>query len=245
MKSRVFQPRFYRKWVYPKGLFRQEVVVRESDLQILSDKPLDKDFAAKRIKFYRDQIEEYINYKERRFLTSLKPVPVERTACPIVREMAKESRKANVGPMACVAGAIAQFLGQDLLRRGYRELIIENGGDIFLKVSRPIKVGLYCGRGKKFNQLALKIKPRHAALGIGCSSGTLGHSLSFGCADSVVIFAKNAILADGVATAVANRIRKRSDLARALDYARSIRGVSAGLAVLKNGLAGWGSLEFA
>jgi len=245
MKTPKYQKRFYRNWVYAKNLYKEEIIVKETDLQILTDKPLDKVFALRKVKFYRDKIEEYINYKDRRFLTSLKPIEVESTAHKIVKEMANQAKKANVGPMAAVAGAIAQFLGRDLLHRGYRDVIVENGGDIFLKVSKPIKVGLYSGGAKILNRLSLKIKPRDTPLGICASSGTVGHSLSFGCADSAVILSKNPILADAVATACANRIHGKRDLNKAIDFVRSIKGIRGAVIVLKNNLASWGSLEFA
>lgn len=244
MKTSKYQKRFYRNWVYGGNLYKEEIIVKESDLQILTDKPLDKDFALKKVKFYRDKIEEYINYKDRRFLTSLKPIAVEPTAHRIIQEMAKEAKKANVGPMAAVAGAIAQYLGKDLLRKGYQDVIIENGGDIFLKVNKPIKVGLYSGRAKILNKISLKIKPQDTPLGICTSSGTVGHSLSFGCADSVVILSKSASLSDAVATATANRVQGKGDLDKAIDFARSIKGICGAVIILKNNLASWGELEF-
>jgi hypothetical protein len=244
MKTPKYQKRFYRDWVYSKNLFKEEVIIKETDLQILTDKPLDKDFVVKRVKFYRHKIEDYINYKDRRFLTALKPIPVDILAHSIIKEMAKQAKKANVGPMASVAGAIAQFLGKDLLRKGYKDVIIENGGDVFLKVTKPVKVGLYSGRAKILNKISLKIKPQDTPLGICASSGTIGHSLSFGCADSVVILSKNASLADAVATASANRVQKKDDLNSAIDFARSIKGIRGAVIILKNNLASWGKLGF-
>jgi hypothetical protein len=244
MKTSKYQKRFYRNWVYPKNLYKEELVVKETDLQILTDKPLDKDFVLKKVRFYRDKIEDYINYKDRRFLTSLKPIVVELTAHRIVREMARQAKKANVGPMACVAGAIAQFLGGDLLRCGYRDVIIENGGDIFLKVSKPIRIGLYSGKKKIFNKISLNIKPQDTPLGICTSSGTVGHSLSFGCADSVVIVSKNPSLADAVATACANLIQKTSDLEKAISFARCVKGICGAVVIMKKKMASWGNIEF-
>jgi ApbE superfamily uncharacterized protein (UPF0280 family) len=244
MKSPKYKRRFYRDWVYPKGLCRKKVIVRETDLDILSDKSIDAEFVRERIKIYRRQIEHYIS-RDERFLTSLKPLTVESIAAPIVKEMAKQSRKANVGPMACVAGAIAQYVGKDILRRGAKSVIIENGGDIFLKVSHPVKVGIYAGRSKLSGKLNLRIFPRQTPAGICTSSGTTGHSLSFGSADSVVIIAGNAALADAVATATANRVQSKSDLEKAIKFAASVKGVAGAVAILKNNLASWGRVEFA
>ncbi|MFH0855636.1 MAG: UPF0280 family protein [Candidatus Omnitrophota bacterium] len=235
--------RFYRDWARAKGLYSLHLAAKETDLQIFTDKPVKAEFIEERIRAYRWEIENYIN-KDHRFLTSLKPIPVELNAAPIVKDMASQAGKANVGPMSTVAGAIAEFLGKDLLGAGYKEVIVENGGDIFLKSRKIRKIGVYVGRSKMWNKLQLEIKPKDTPLGICTSSGTMGHSLSFGCADSVVIISKSASLADSVATATANRINSKEDLQRALDFARSVKGVSGVVIILKNNLITWGKVEF-
>ncbi len=242
MKTAKYQNRFYRDWVYPKDLFQERIAVQETDLQILTDKPLDKGFVINKIKVYRHQIEKYIT-KDERFLNSLKPISVDLKAPSVVREMAKAAKKVNVGPMAAVAGAIAQFLGVSLLKKGYKDVIIENGGDIFLKITRPIKVGVYSGRSRFSKNISLKIKPKSSAIGICASSGTIGHSLSFGCADSVVILSSSAILSDAVATAAGNLILSPKDLPSGIAFCRGIKGISGALIILKNKLACWGDIE--
>ncbi len=242
MKTDKYQRRFYREWIKTQNLHIAHVCVKETDLQILTDKTVNKDFVKARINLYRRQIEDYIS-KDRRFLTSLKPIAVELNAPLIAKEMSRQAKKADVGPMAAVAGAIAQFLGRDLLRRGFKEIIIENGGDIFLKINKVRTIGIYAGRSKLTQRLFLKINPKDTPIGICTSSGTVGHSLSFGCADSVVILSKNATLADAMATATANRVNSQDDLQKAIDFARSIRGISGVAVIFKNNLACWGKVE--
>ncbi|MFA5118680.1 MAG: UPF0280 family protein [Candidatus Omnitrophota bacterium] len=244
MKSNKYQKRFYREWVKAEGLCKTEVIVRETDLHILTDKPVDRAFIEGKVLYYRRQIESYIQ-KDRRFLTSLTPLAVETRSPAIVRDMGRAARRANVGPMAAVAGAIAKFLGQCLLRRGYRDVIIENGGDIFLKTTRARILGIYAGDSLVSAKLFLKVKPQGRPIGICASTGTFGHSLSFGCADSVVIIAADASFADAVATAVANRVHAKKDLPAAVGFARSFKGVSGVVVVLGNSFASWGNVEFA
>jgi ApbE superfamily uncharacterized protein (UPF0280 family) len=243
MKSDKYQRRFYRDWAKQRDLHLTHIIDRETDLQILTNKRIDKDFLKERIRHYRWDIENYID-KDRRFLTALKPTEVELNAPAIVKEMAQAAKKANVGPMAAVAGAVAEFLGRDLLKRGYRDVIVENGGDIFLKTTKTRRIGIYAGKSKLWNKLKLKIKPKDTPMGICTSSGTIGHSLSFGCADSVIILSKIASLADAAATATANRINSKEDLQGALDFARSIRGILGVVVILKNNLISWGKVEF-
>jgi len=243
MKTNKYQRRFYRDWVEEKDLYLTRVAVKETDLQILTDKPIDEDFVKARVNTYRRGIEGYIA-KDRRFLTSLKPIEIELTAPLIVKKMSAAAKLANVGPMAAVAGAVAEFLGRDLLRRGYKDVIIENGGDIFLKTTKTCVIGIYTGRSKLWNKLKLKIKPQDTPIGICTSSGTLGHSLSFGCADCVVILSKNTSLADAIATATANRVKSPKDLQKAVDFAKSIKGTSGVIIIIKDHLISWGKVEF-
>jgi len=216
---------------------------KETDLQVLTDKPIDKNFLKEKIRMYRFDIENYIN-RDQRFLTALKPIEVELNAAKIIKEMARQAKKAGVGPMAAVAGSIAQFLGKELLRQGYKDVIIENGGDIFLKTSKVRTIRIYTGKSKLWNRITLKIRPRSTPLGICASSGTIGHSLSFGCADSVVILSKDVSLADAVATATANRVNSKEDLDAAVVFARAIKGVRGIMIILGNNLTSWGEIEF-
>jgi uncharacterized protein len=243
MKSAKYQRRFYRDWRGSRDLFSQLIAAKESDLEIFTNKPLDKSFVEERLRSYRNDIENYID-KDRRFLTALKPLEVELGVSKIVREMSECSRKAGVGPMAAVAGAIAQFLGSDLLLRGYKDVIVENGGDIFLKTTKTRLVGIYAGKSKVWNRLKLKISPSDTPLGICTSSGTLGHSLSFGLADSVTILSKSASLSDAVATATCNRVRSKEDLNNALEFARKVPGVIGAVILIKNNMLSWGKIKF-
>jgi len=243
MKTDQYQRRFYRDWVKAKDLHFSYVTFKETDLQVLTDKPLDKKFVQERIRLYRWDIENYIT-KDHRFITALKPMEVDLSAPAIIKEMNEAARLANVGPMAAVAGAIAQFLGRDLLKNGYKDVIIENGGDIFLASRKSRVVRIYTGLPKIWKNLSIKIAPRSMPLGICASSGSVGHSLSFGCADSVVILSKSASLADAVATATTNRVQSKEDLENALRFARSVKGVKGVVIILKDNLVSWGEVRF-
>lgn len=243
MKTSKYQRRFYRDWVKDKKLHITQIIAKETDIRITADKEIDRHFVEERVGSYRWDIERYIE-RDHRFLTSLRPLSVELNSPSIIKEMADKSKEANVGPMSTVAGAICEFLGRDLLKKGYKDVIIENGGDIFLKTRKVRLVGIYSGRSKLWNNLCLKIRPKETPLGICTSSGTIGHSLSFGQADSVVILSKSVSLADAVATATCNRINFKQDLQKALDFARKIKGILGVVIILKNNLVSWGKIEF-
>jgi len=239
-----YQKRFYRDVCKPADLCQIRVVVRETDVQIMTERPVDKGLCERKLEELHRQIQSYIS-RDPRFLTALRPLPVERSAAPIIKQMSIAARRAGVGPMAAVAGAVAQSLGRELLRRNYREVIIENGGDIFLKTARPRLIGIYAGSSGVFNRLFLKPSPADTPLGICTSSGTVGHSLSFGLADAAVVISNDAALADAVATATANLVRSRQDLEKAVAFTRSVKGVSGAVVIIKKQLVSWGNITFA
>lgn len=237
------EERWYRQWVKTGNLIKTHIAVEETDLFILSPTRLDSKFIRERIYCLRQDIKDYIS-KDRRFAVSLKPLVVELNAAPIIKLMAEASRVANVGPMAAVAGSIAQLLAEDLLNKGYSEVIIENGGDIFLSKQKKNRlVAIFSGEPKFSGKINLLIKPIRTPCGICTSSATFGHSISFGNADSAVILAKDAALADAVATASCNLVRTRDDLKKAIKFAKSISGVLGVLIILGDNLASWGEIK--
>jgi ApbE superfamily uncharacterized protein (UPF0280 family) len=235
-----YRERSYRKRVRSIGLITFEVGVKETDLLVSACKKLEKEtrdlvFAS------RHQIESYIEGHPD-FLTALEPYPQDPFAPPLVREMVECTRQLGVGPMASVAGAIAQFVGIGLLRWS-TEVIVENGGDIFLKAERPMTVSLFAGRSPLSEKLGLLISPGQTPLGICTSSGSVGHSLSMGKADAACVLAPSATLADGAATALGNKIQGRKDLDRIAEWASAMKGVTGVLVILGDAMATWGQIE--
>ena len=189
----------------------------------------------------RHQLETYIRVHPD-FLHALLPIKEDPYAPPMVREMIRAARKAGVGPMAAVAGAIAQEVGEGLLNVT-DQVIVENGGDIFLKAGRPLTVSIFAGRSPLSNRLGLMIPTHRMPLGICSSSGTIGHSLSRGIADAVCVVSASTPLADSTATAVGNRIKRRGDLEGVAGWAGQIEGILGGVAIVNDAMATWGDIE--
>lgn len=160
--------------------------------------------AAEEVCYQRIILEDYIS-KDPIFLRTLKPYYVPESAPEIVKKMAEASARAGVGPMASVAGAIAYFAVRAMVDKGARYAIFENGGDIAIFTEEPVVIGLYSG--EKIKNLGFKIEPRPSIVGLCTSSGKMGHSLSFGQADSVTVISEDPILADAIATAAGNWIK--------------------------------------
>ena len=165
----------------------------------------------------RNTLDQYIA-KNPQFQKSLAPVSVESSTPAIVREMAAAASVANVGPMAAVAGAFSQHVGR-LLRKKFElnEIVVENGGDIYLYIQDDIVMSIFAGQSPLSEKVGVHIPATYKELGICTSSGTVGHSLSFGKADAVAIACYNTTLADAYATSVANQIQTPDDIEPVLD----------------------------
>lgn len=144
--------------------------------------------------------------------------------------------------MAAVAGAIAEFVGRGLLELT-DQVIVENGGDIFLKASREATVAVFAGKSPLSYRIGIRVHPERMPLGICTSSGTVGHSYSMGVADAGCVLSPSAAFADGAATALCNRIRGKRDLARVAEWAGSVRGIMGCLVVLGEHMTAWGDVE--
>ena len=236
----MYEERTYRNLVKTDDLVTFEVIVKETDLLISAEKDISRE-ARESVLRYRHQIETYIEGNPQ-FQRSLSPLLDDPYAPGIIREMIRTSQTAQVGPMAAVAGAMAESVSRDLLELS-QEVIVENGGDIYLATSRERTIGIYAGTSPLSLKLGILIEPEDSPLGICTSSGTVGHSLSFGKADAVCILSKSAALADAAATAVGNRVREGKDIDRGLEKGKEIEGVLGTLIIVGEKIGVWGNIR--
>ena len=236
----AYQKRSYRHSVHTKDLKSFQVVVSETDLWVCAESDFKKK-VRDLVFMFRHQIETYIGLHPE-FLTSLLPLSDDPYAPPIVRDMIQSTVKACVGPMASVAGAMAQWVGKALFDLS-EQVIIENGGDIFLTAKRPATVSIFAGGSPLSGKFGLIIPERQMPLGICSSSATVGHSLSRGITDVVCLLSKSTTLADAAATALGNRVMKSADLEHAAHWAEQIGGILGGVVIVKDTMASWGDIE--
>jgi hypothetical protein len=236
----MYEPRTYRHWIKDKDLVSFTAVVKETDLHIRAQSNL-KSNALRSIKKHRKPLEEYIE-RHPLFLHSLEPFTVEDNAPDIVKDMANAAHIAGVGPMAAVAGSMAEAVGKDLLAYS-PEVIIENGGDIFMKSLKKRLIGIYAGNSPFTGKIALEVDSDDTPLGICTSSGTVGPSLSLGVADAVIVLSHSAALSDAVATAIGNHIMSAEDIAIEIERAGVLYGLR-GLVIIKDDKIGlWGKVK--
>lgn len=234
-----YQERAYRRWIIT-DLHTFRVSVGESDLMISAERPLVRP-AERALRRVRRQLEEYLT-EDREFEKALKPQRARAGAPQIVVQMAAAAEICGVGPMAAVAGAVAETVGRALLRES-NQVIVENGGDVFLCSAEPRLAAIYAGSSPLSGKLGVRITRTDRPLGLCTSSGTVGHSLSFGRADAAVVLAEAAALADAAATALGNRIQTADDIEPSLAWLKGIDEVLGGAVVVGRHVGAWGEIE--
>jgi len=234
------EEKVYRNRVDAGELASFQVRVKETDLLIHADTDLAST-ARDALLRYRGYLEAYIGLNPQ-FQHVLAPWKAEGPLPYIVREMVRAAKAAGVGPMAAVAGAISEQVGSELLKAS-QQVIVENGGDVFIHTQAPVVVGIYAGRSPLSMRIGLRIDPGGKPMGVCTSSGTVGHSMSFGKADAVCVTSRSCALADAAATAIGNRVGSKSDIANAVEFGKAIAGIDGLLIIVGNQIGLWGGLE--
>ncbi|MDL2269149.1 UPF0280 family protein [Desulfosarcina sp. OttesenSCG-928-A07] len=245
MKTRQPSPSDYRERTYRDqidvpDLVSFEVVCQETNLMIQAQRPLDAEALSATLSC-RGEIEAYIRQFPA-FATTLVPWPKTDFAPPIVRRMVDAARLAGVGPMAAVAGAISEYVGRTLLCLS-DQVVVENGGDLFVKTNGPLVAALFAGISPFSMKMGIRVEDTKNGLGICTSSGTVGHSLSCGRADAVCVVSESGALSDAAATAIGNQIHSPADIDAVIRYGRQIDGVLGIIVVMETHVGAWGAVE--
>lgn len=258
----MFENRNYRSRSKREGLIPFTVTVKETDLHIQAESDLSG-IALRKVLELRGFVEEYIELHPE-FKTSFVPLePVIPVIPHLITDMINAGKKAGVGPMAAIAGAIAEHTGRELMKYS-SEVIVENGGDIFFKSNSDTVFSIFAGKSPLSMKIGARISPRkldldsgrqnidkenndtqieNRAMALCTSSGTVGHSISFGKADSATVIAQSCALADAAATALGNMVKQDSDIEKAIQAGQKIAGVE-GIIIIKGKLLGaWGAIE--
>lgn len=210
------EPRFYRNGMGMDRFYSFIIAYKDSDIWIGIDKQSYcneiAEFAHKKLIETRNILEAYI-LQHPEFESSYSPITLQLNAPQIVVEMAKASEKANTGPMAAVAGAISEYIAKAIKQTfDIEEIVIENGGDLFLGLRKNLVLSVYAGESPLSEKIGIEIPAMETPLGVCTSAGTVGPSFSFGKADAVMVACKNTALADAFATAIGNRVKTAADI---------------------------------
>ena len=208
---------------------------KESDISIISDSKRAISKAKENFYFHRRNLDIYIA-KNIDFVNTFSPIKVN-TEFEIINLMAEVAEICDVGPMASVAGALADLMLESMKLRKINQVVesspckvalVENGGEIAVDSEEPIKIALYAGENELNLNLGFMINKKDCPLGIGTSSATVGHAISLGQADAVTVFAKNSALADAAATKICNSVKDpdiEKSIKKGLDVANDIEGI--------------------
>ncbi len=236
----MFENRTYRKQHKKNGLVSFDVTVKETNLNIQAESDLSRE-AIKSVLNCRNYIETYIKLNPE-FATSLIPVQELSPSPKIISDMINAARLANVGPMASVAGTVAEYTGKALLNFS-SEVLVENGGDIFVKSKTETIFSIYAENSPFNLTTGILVGKKNESYGMCTSSGTLGHSKSFGKADAATVLSDSCPLADAVATRLGNMVNTPKDIKTAIDKGKAIPGVQ-GIVIIKGENIGlWGDLK--
>lgn len=211
------------------------VCCQESDLFIGVDResytPSMETFVLESLRSLRNTMERYIA-RDAQYARSITPYQPAHNAPEILRHMADVAAKAGIGPMGAIAGAVAEEIGSSLRKKfNVQELIVENGGDIYTELINGIDVPVFAGDSPLSEIVGISIGEGKYHLGICTSSGTVGHSFSFGKADAVMIVCEDAALADSYATAFANRIQTKADVASTIELIKEIPEITGAICI--------------
>ena len=219
---------------------RKHFEIGETAVTIVADDPY-LETAQESIFRSREILQRFIG-RDPFFQTTLEPYPCPADAPPLVTRMCSAALKAGVGPMAAVAGAIAERAVLDMQAAGATQAVVDNGGDIALLLDRETTVGLYAGEQVK--GIGFACQPRNGVFGICTSSATIGPSISFGVSDAATVLAADVTLADACATRLGNLLTSDRDevMRSALDNVCSIPGIEGALAVVGEKIAMKGRL---
>lgn len=241
MTSKHYEERYYRTYIASEKSKSFNITIFESDLQIYTDGQLQVALEEE-LKMIRDTIEGYTK-KNPDFVESLVPIALESDDPLIINHMKKASKKLGVGPMATVAGAVAHYLGEKYYQNT-NELIIENGGDLYVYSTEHKTILLHGGADATVKNLSIKIDKTQLPIGVCTSSGKVGHSLSLGNCDAVTVLAKDTLVADAAATAFGNLLKTKADINSVLQYSKTFKDISGVIAIVDDQMGAWGAFEF-
>lgn len=219
---------------------REHYQLRETIATIFAYEQGHIEAAKESISEQRNLLEKFI-HADPFFMLTLDLYELKANDAPdIVRQMIKTSAVFGIGPMSAVAGVIAKLAVEAMIEAGALYAIVDNGGDISILNDQTVLVGIYAGTSP-IKDLALEVPPRNKPLGICTSSGTVGPSISFGCADAALIVSKDPALADAAATALGNVVQPEGSLEKCFK-AIDKPGIDGALVIRGEEMAVWGEL---
>lgn len=222
----------------PLPKIHKHFVIKESDVTVISESELFIKIAKETLLRERLIIEETIR-KYPEFQKSFDPY-FTKDPPEVIKRMEDAAEICDVGPMAAVAGVLADLMSENMKKNAAKIAVVENGGEIMVNSLEDINIALYSMTTALKAQIGFVFKGEDEKIGIGTSSGTFGHGISLGKADTVTVFAIDAGIGDAAATRVANEVNGEDiekSIGKALEVADSLEYVT-GTFITRGNLVG-------
>jgi len=221
-------------------LIKEQFQLKETIITITAENNYYIEIAKKEIQRSRKEIEGFIQ-KNSFFIDTLKPYTSHEEDPEIIKKMCKSSKKLNVGPMATVAGVIAEYAVKAMISKGSKHAIVDNGGDIAIFSNKPVNIGIYTGN-QSTNNFSFKISPKSEIIGVCTSSANVGPSLSFGNTDAVTVISHDVAIADAAATALGNYVNVGHDIRNGFRIIHSFDEIIGSIIIIGDKIGLWGNI---
>jgi ApbE superfamily uncharacterized protein (UPF0280 family) len=224
---------------------KEELHIRETHLKIIAD-TFDLEGVKQFVIRQRTLLEDFIK-TDPFFQTTYEVYPSPERAPEIVKLLCGASVLSGIGPMSAVAGTFSYLTARYILEEQSASwVVVENGGDIAIKINEPYTLGIYAGEESPVKDMGFKLEPRDNIFGICTSSGTVGPSVSLGVSDAATVISDDVPLADSCATLLGNQVQTRSpsqeDMDGYFDCIKNIENLDGALIVVEDKIALYGKL---
>jgi len=224
--------------------YSEKFQLMESDCTVISDIEEGISLAKKKLKddleFLHSFVEENSDWKE-----SYIPI-ISGNQHPIILAMENSGKICDVGPMAAVAGVLADRMQEVISTQTKANVaVVENGGEIIISSKEDILIHLMVKSTDLQGKLGFMFKGGSQPLGVATSSGQFGHADSLGEADTVTVFAETAGIADAAATRICNSVKGENyqeSINNGIEEAKKIKAIKGLLIVRKNLIGRYGNL---
>jgi ApbE superfamily uncharacterized protein (UPF0280 family) len=213
-------------------LIKEAYNLKDSQCTLVSDSQAAIEAAKESIQRSFFELELYVRANPK-FLYTLTPIPAPEEPL-VAKMMAQAAQKADVGPMAAVAGAIADIAVEAMLKTGCKVAVVENGGEIMAQSNQPVDVAVAAGEEPLSKRFGFRLT--EFPIGVATSSGRFSHAFSFGDAEAATVFCRNASIADAAATAVGNVVKgedAKAGIEAGISRGLSIEGVEGVMVIYK------------
>ncbi len=207
----IYERKSYRNRIPLAHSVTFEIEVRETNLAIQAQSDLTAK-AKDSVFRYRYQIEEYLR-QHPAFREAEAPIQTYASAPEIARYCDLASRLTNIAPMLCMSGAIADFVGRDLVGDS-QNIIVSSGGDSFIRSSIPLEIYLYAQGSPLHERLVLSLPLLKKTFGLGTFVPKKG-------INAITVLSRSASWASAYATDMGLRLAAGENLNSVLDRAQN------------------------